>query len=371
MTKTATVSLHGNTYEVDAGAGRAQGRTGVRPVRPDNDRGAPRRHDRWAWRSRTGSAAIPTPRPDPRSPKPPPQRPGSTTCTWSPTPTRPNSVDDRLRRPGRPPHRQPRRRPAPAMTPSRDSVPTHDSIANWPPSLPCTHNWPATGTTTPTRTSHYPGSSTITPLDDVADHDGKETPVSIERLQAHWGFTQIPFGRDLAPATLHRHNAHAEAVARIGWCIDQHALGVVTGEVGAGKTVAVRAAIAALDPSRHVTIYLPNPSVGVRGIHHHVVSALWTGTELPPRHPRPAGRRRAGRRTRRTRPDPGPDLRRGAPARQRPTRGRPDAHQPRHGLRRPVRRAARRTSRPYATGYASASSPPSTNGSPSATRCPA
>ena len=45
----------------------------------------------------------------------------------------------------------------------------------------------------------------------------------------------MPFGRSLAPSMLHRHDGHAEAVARIGWCIDQHALGVITGEVGAGQ----------------------------------------------------------------------------------------------------------------------------------------
>ncbi len=78
--------------------------------------------------------------------------------------------------------------------------------------------------------------------------------MSINRLQAHWGFARMPFGRSLAPSMLHRHDGHAEAVARIGWCIDQHALGVITGEVGAGKTVAVRAATAALDTSRHVVI---------------------------------------------------------------------------------------------------------------------
>ena len=90
----------------------------------------------------------------------------------------------------------------------------------------------------------------------------------IDQLQFHFGFTRTPFGSALAPPMLHRHDAHAEAVARIGWCITEHALGVITGEVGAGKTVAVRAALAALDPSRHTIIYLPNPSVGVRGIHH-------------------------------------------------------------------------------------------------------
>ena len=96
----------------------------------------------------------------------------------------------------------------------------------------------------------------------------------IDRLQGFFGFTRTPFGRDLAPGMLHRHTSHGEAVARIGWCVTEHRIGVITGEVGAGKTVAVRAALAALDPTRHTIIYLPNPTVGVRGIHHQIVAAL-------------------------------------------------------------------------------------------------
>jgi len=93
-------------------------------------------------------------------------------------------------------------------------------------------------------------------------------------MQTYFGFTRMPFGRNLAPGMLHRHRSHAEAVARITWCIEQHHIVVITGEVGAGKTVAIRAATTALDASRHVTIYLANPVVGVRGILHHVVAAL-------------------------------------------------------------------------------------------------
>jgi type II secretory pathway predicted ATPase ExeA len=96
----------------------------------------------------------------------------------------------------------------------------------------------------------------------------------IDKLQSFYGFGRMPFGRDLAPSMLHRHTSHAEAVARITWCVDQRALGVVTGEVGAGKTVAVRAALSTLDTSRHSVIYLPNPAVGARGIHHAIVTAL-------------------------------------------------------------------------------------------------
>ena len=96
----------------------------------------------------------------------------------------------------------------------------------------------------------------------------------IDRLQGFFGFTRTPFGRDLAPGMLHRHAAHGEAVARIGWCVAEHRIGVITGEVGAGKTVAVRAALAALDATRHTIIYLPNPTVGVaalgqRPLTHH------------------------------------------------------------------------------------------------------
>jgi type II secretory pathway predicted ATPase ExeA len=96
----------------------------------------------------------------------------------------------------------------------------------------------------------------------------------IDKLQGFYGFTRMPFGRDLAPGMLHRHSAHGEAVARIGWCVTERRIGVITGEVGAGKTVAIRAALSTLDTSRHTIIYLPNPTVGVRGIHHQIVATL-------------------------------------------------------------------------------------------------
>ena len=56
--------------------------------------------------------------------------------------------------------------------------------------------------------------------------------MSIDVIQAHYGFSRTPFGRDLAPGMLHRSAGHGEAVARIAWCIGERALGVITGEVG-------------------------------------------------------------------------------------------------------------------------------------------
>jgi type II secretory pathway predicted ATPase ExeA len=72
----------------------------------------------------------------------------------------------------------------------------------------------------------------------------------------------------------HQHRGHAEAVARIAWLISERAIGVVTGEVGAGKTVAARAATAGLDPVRHTIVYLPNPCIGQRGLYAEIVRHL-------------------------------------------------------------------------------------------------
>ena len=70
----------------------------------------------------------------------------------------------------------------------------------------------------------------------------------------------MPFGRDIARAQLHRHHGHAEAVARLTWAITTRSVAVLTGEVGAGKTVSVRAALAGIDPFRYRPIYMPNPA---------------------------------------------------------------------------------------------------------------
>jgi type II secretory pathway predicted ATPase ExeA len=84
----------------------------------------------------------------------------------------------------------------------------------------------------------------------------------------------MPFSKALAPGMLHAHNAHAEAVARMNWCISEQAIGVISGECGAGKTVAARAAVAGLDASRHTVLYLGTPGVGMRGIYTTIITGL-------------------------------------------------------------------------------------------------
>ena len=91
---------------------------------------------------------------------------------------------------------------------------------------------------------------------------------------AHFGLTRTPFGKSIPARDLFARQAHAEAIARISFCVVESALGVVTGDVGAGKTVALRAAVSTLDPTRHQVIYIANPAFGTRGLYVTIVRAL-------------------------------------------------------------------------------------------------
>jgi len=91
---------------------------------------------------------------------------------------------------------------------------------------------------------------------------------------AHFGLSATPFSKTVAAKDLYERPAHQEAIARINFCVVENALGVLTGDVGAGKTVAVRAAVSSLDPTRHQVIYVANPAFGTRGLYVTIVRAL-------------------------------------------------------------------------------------------------
>ena len=98
--------------------------------------------------------------------------------------------------------------------------------------------------------------------------------MSVDRLCSYFGLTRMPFSKELSPSSLFCSAGHNEAVARLTWCIGERGIATLTGEVGSGKTVALRATVAGLEPSRHQVIYCPNPVIGGRGILAALVTAL-------------------------------------------------------------------------------------------------
>lgn len=91
---------------------------------------------------------------------------------------------------------------------------------------------------------------------------------------AQFGFSRTPFSKAIPADRLFERAGHKEAVARVQYCIAESALGVLTGEVGAGKSVAMRAAVAGLDRTRYSIVYLANPSGGCRGLYVAITTAL-------------------------------------------------------------------------------------------------
>ena len=95
---------------------------------------------------------------------------------------------------------------------------------------------------------------------------GTATPFVIGR-HTHKAVPQA--ARPRAPATCVDYlgllaAAHEEQAGTVS--IDFSQLAMFEGDVGAGKTVAVRAAVAGLDPTRHQVIYVANPAFDTRGI---------------------------------------------------------------------------------------------------------
>src|SRR5437870_5725173 len=109
-------------------------------------------------------------------------------------------------------------------------------------------------------------------------------------FQEFFGFTQIPFSRTIATSDLFPTANQKELAARLNYLVRERGFGLVTGEIGSGKSTAVRAFTASLDPNRYLVLYLTNPTTGITGIYRDLLLAL--GHEPPFSRPRLVARLR-------------------------------------------------------------------------------
>jgi len=75
--------------------------------------------------------------------------------------------------------------------------------------------------------------------------------------RAHFGFTHYPFERALQPDELFASSAAREAQARLQHLVELRGIGLVTGEVGSGKTTVCRQLAASLHPGLYRLFYVP------------------------------------------------------------------------------------------------------------------
>ena len=81
-------------------------------------------------------------------------------------------------------------------------------------------------------------------------------------FQQFYGFSRLPFSKDISPQDLFQAEGQQELCARLTYLVKERGLGLVTGETGCGKSTALRRFVASLDANRHFVIYLSNPLLG-------------------------------------------------------------------------------------------------------------
>jgi len=77
----------------------------------------------------------------------------------------------------------------------------------------------------------------------------------------YFSFTREPFSRELAPTEVFVSRGHQELLARLRHAIDTGSLAVITGQVGSGKSTAIRSVIHSLEASRYRYIYLASSAL--------------------------------------------------------------------------------------------------------------
>jgi len=98
-------------------------------------------------------------------------------------------------------------------------------------------------------------------------------------IQHFYGFTRVPFCKDIPPSDLFPAEGQNELCARLDYLTQQRGMGLLTGETGCGKSTALRRFTASLDSNRFFVIYLANPLLGLTGLYRDLLSAL--GHEPP------------------------------------------------------------------------------------------
>lgn len=103
-------------------------------------------------------------------------------------------------------------------------------------------------------------------------------------FQEFYGFTRLPFSKTIATADLFVTAGQKELAARLTYLVRERGFGLITGEIGSGKSTAVRAFTASLDFNRYVVLYLANPTMGITGLYRDLLLGL--GHEPPFSRPR-------------------------------------------------------------------------------------
>ena len=91
-------------------------------------------------------------------------------------------------------------------------------------------------------------------------------------FQEYYGFARAPFSKTIETDKLFATAGQKELTARLTYLVRERGCGLVTGEIGSGKSTAVRAFTAGLDANSYLVIYLANPTTGSIGLYRELLA---------------------------------------------------------------------------------------------------
>jgi len=97
---------------------------------------------------------------------------------------------------------------------------------------------------------------------------------SNNQVAAYFGFLTEPFTKDIAAKSLFISTQLKTLFARLTQLIARRGLALITGEVGSGKSTAIRAFAESLEKTQFDWVYIEDPTIGMRGVWASVASQL-------------------------------------------------------------------------------------------------
>ena len=95
-------------------------------------------------------------------------------------------------------------------------------------------------------------------------------------LNDFYGFSLTPFTKSVASNDLFPSRGHREIQGRLTFALQERLPALVTGDVGTGKSTALRAFTHSLDRNLFAVVYLSNPHLSATTLYHQILLALQT-----------------------------------------------------------------------------------------------
>ena len=93
-------------------------------------------------------------------------------------------------------------------------------------------------------------------------------------LMQAFGFTRQPFDKNLALKHLFLSRQINELFDQLKLLLHRKGIALITGEVGSGKSTAIRAFTEQLENNLFDIVYIPDPTIGIRGILNSIATQL-------------------------------------------------------------------------------------------------